>query len=77
MCVSYVHNPESTQRFYGINLKKRRRNDRPGNQAMEVARLVNDEENGCRFEVQKGRTLDTHVTYMVNSCQGKVAGVIL
>ena len=44
---------------------------------MAIARLVNDEENGCRFEVKKGRKLDTHATYMVNSCQGKVAGVIL
>ena len=25
----------------------------------------------------KGRTLDTQATYMVNTCLGKVAGVIL
>ena len=34
---------------------------------MEITLLVNDEENGCRFEVP--RTLDTHTTYMVNTCQ--------
>ena len=36
---------------------------------MEVARLL--------IRSPMGRTLDTHATYMVNSCQGKVAGVIL
>ena len=39
---------------------------------MEVTGLVDDEENDCRFEVQKGRTLDTYTTYAVNSCQGKL-----
>ena len=27
--------------------------------------------------VSKGKNTDTHATYMVNSCLGKVAGVIL
>ena len=43
---------------------------------MEVTRLVNDGENACRFEVQREEHGDI-VTYMVNSCQGKVAGDIL
>ena len=30
-----------------------KRNGRLGKQAMEVARLVNDKENDCRFEVQR------------------------
>ena len=42
---------------------------------MEVARLVNNEENGCRFEVKGEEHWIT--TYMVNSCQGKVAGVFV
>ena len=37
-------------RFYGLDLKKG--NGRLGEQAMEVARLVN-EENNCRFKVQR------------------------
>ena len=43
---------------------------------MEVALLVNDEENVCRFEVQR----EGHWIYMqlmVKSCRGKVAGVVL
>ena len=37
---------------------------------MEVARLVNDEESPM------GRILDIHAPHMVNSCQGKVAGLL-
>ena len=45
---------------------------------MKVARFVHGEENDCRFDVHNhGRTLDTPAAYMVNSCQGIVAGVIL
>ena len=39
---------------------------------MEVARLVNDEENDCRFEVQMEEHWIHTPTYMVNSCQGKL-----
>ena len=46
-CVPYIHNPEAGQ----TRLKKG--NGRLGKQAMEVARLVNDEENDCRFEVRR------------------------
>ena len=34
--------------------------------------VVNKEENGCTEE----RKLDAHVTCMINSCQGKVAGAV-
>ena len=44
---------------------------------MEVARLVNDEESNLQIQSSKGRILDTIAAYMVNSCQRKVAGVIL
>ena len=47
----YVHNPGVHGRLYGLDLKKG--NGRLGKQAMEVARLVNGEENDCRFEVQR------------------------
>ena len=42
-----------------------------GKQALEVARLVHDEENDCRFE------LHIYANYIVNSCLGKITGVIL
>ena len=41
---------------------------------MEIAKLVNNEENGCRFQE---RTLDRHATYMVSNYQEMVAGVIV
>ena len=41
-------------------------------QAMVVARLVNDEKKTTTDLKSKGK--NTHVTYMVNSCQGKVVG---
>ncbi len=47
--VPYVHNPESACNILRTRLKKG--NGRLEKQAMEVARLVNDEENGSRFEV--------------------------
>ena len=42
--------------------------------SVEVAKLVNDDENDCRFEVQREEKW-IHTIYMVNSCQVKVAGV--
>ena len=45
--VPYVNNPGVHGRFYGLD------EGRIGKQATEVARLVNDEENNCRFEVQR------------------------
>ena len=46
---------------------------------MVITRFNNDDKKNCRFEVQREErwihTLDTHATYMVNSCQGKVAVV--
>ena len=41
---------------------------------MVVPRL---EEENLQIQSPKGRTLDTYATYMVNTCQGKVAKVIL
>ena len=40
---------------------------------MDVARLVNDEENDCRFEVQR----EEHWKNTQSICQAKVARVIL
>ena len=39
--------------------------------------VINDEDNACRF-VDPGKTkhLETHVTCMVSTCQGKVTGVL-
>ena len=49
--VPYVHNLGVHGRFYGLDLKKG--NGRLGKQALEIARLINDEENDCRFNVQR------------------------
>ena len=38
---------------------------------------LNDEETDLQIPSPNGRILATHVTYMVNSCQRKIAGVIL
>ena len=38
--------PRVHERFYGLELERKCF----GKQAMEIARLVNDEENDCRFE---------------------------
>ena len=48
--VLYVHDLGMHGRFFGLDLKRKwclRK------QAMAVARSVNDDENDCRFEVQK------------------------
>ena len=37
--------------------------------------VVNDEYNSIFEDME--RKLDTHTTYVVNSCQGKVAGVLV
>ena len=51
ICVCAIHSSrECTEDFMDSDLKKG--NGRVGKQTMEVARLVNDEQNGCRFEVQ-------------------------
>ena len=47
----------------------------PGKQDMAVPRLVNDEENYCKFEVQRNEYW-IHTDLLVNCCQGMVAGVI-
>ena len=49
-------------------------NGRLGKLAMEVARLVGDEENGCRIEVQReGKNTRYTRDLLDDSCQGKVA----
>ena len=45
----YVHNSESVRKTLHTQIEKG--NGRLGKLAMGVARLVNDEENGCRFKV--------------------------
>ena len=62
--------PGSAWKILQLNLKIG--NGCLGEQTIEVARLVNDGKKPLQI-----RTLETHATYMVNSCQGKVAGVIL
>ena len=57
-------------RFYALDLK-RGKSGHLGKQAMEVARLVNDDD--CRFEIYGKNTGYTHASYMVNSYHGKVA----
>ena len=44
-------------------------------QVMEVARLVNDEEMTADLK-SKGKNTGCTRDHMINSCQGKVAGVI-
>ena len=40
-------------------------------------RFVNGKENGCRFQAQRKETnKDLHAACLVNSCQGKDAGVL-
>ena len=52
-------------------------NGRHRNQAMEVARLVNIEDNNCRFEVPREEYwMHTRPTLSV-AVRGKAAGVIL
>ena len=58
VCVPYVHNPENTRKILRTQLKKG--NGRLGKQVVEMARLVNDEENSCRFEVQREEHCYTH-----------------
>ena len=64
--VPYVHNS-------GVPEARPKGNGRHGKQAVEVGRL----ESRKPDLKSKGRTLDTYATYMVNSYQGKVDGVIL
>ena len=54
--VPYVHNPGVHGRFYGLDLKKGNGHfeNKLWRSAMEVARKANDEDNDCRFIVQKG-----------------------
>ena len=68
--VPYVHARRVHGIFYGLDLKKKKNEEKNGRseQAMEV--------DDGRVEA-KGRTLDTHATYMVNSCQRKAAGVFV
>ena len=47
-----------------------------GKQAMEVASLVNDEENTTADLKSKGKNIEYTCYLMVNNCQGKVAEVI-
>ena len=47
----YVHNLGVHGRFYGFDLKKG--NGHLGEKPVEATRLINDEENDCRFEVQR------------------------
>ena len=54
--VLYIHNPEGTRKILRTSFKKG--NGKLGNPTMEVARLVNH---------AKGKKLDTHATYIVNS----------
>ena len=76
-CVPYVHNPGVHGRFYQLDIK---RNGRLGKHALEVAIVDDENDQICS---PKGRTLLTHTyfhfrtLYVVGSCQGKVAGVIL
>ena len=50
--------------------------DRLGKQDMEVARLVNDEENDCRFGVQREEHwVHTRLTWSI--AEGKVAVILL
>ena len=48
--VPYIHKLEVHRRFFTNNLKG---NGCLGKHAMKVARLVNDEENDCRFVVHR------------------------
>ena len=59
----YVHNPERALKILRSRLKK-------GNGCL--GKLVIER---LQIRSTKGRTLDTHTTYIVNSYQGKVAGV--
>ena len=47
----YIHNLQSSPKV--LRTRPIKGNGCLGKLAMEVARLVNDEENGCRFEVQR------------------------
>ena len=71
--VPKVHNPGVYGRFYGLNIK---REMVVLEHATELARLITMKKKP-QIRRPKGRTLDTHATYRVNCCQGKVAGVIL
>ena len=69
--VSYIQNPKVHGKF-DVSIG----NGRPGKQAMAVATLINGRRKRLQIRSPNRRTLNTHATYMVNSCLGKVAGVI-
>ena len=54
----YVHNRRVHGRLYELNLEKG--NGRIGKLTLAVARLVNDEENSCRFKIEREETGCTH-----------------
>ena len=62
--VPHIHNLRVHGRFYGIDLKKEM-------VVLDEAGLVNHEEN-LQIRNPNRRTLDTHVTCMVNSCPEKI-----
>ena len=75
LCVCAVRSlPGGVRKILRTRLKKG--NGYLGKQGMEVARLLMMKKTTGDLK-SKGKTLDTHATYMVNSCQGKVAGIIL
>ena len=69
--ILYVHNPDNASKILRTRLKKRKWSSWKTRHG--YARFVNVEENDCRFEDRK--TLESHATCMMNSCQGKIAGV--
>ena len=69
MCCTFIIR-ECTEDF--TDTTKKEGNGRPGKTT--TGSLDQKTTAGTK---SKGRKLDTHATYMVNSCWGKVAGVIL
>ena len=71
MCVIYVHNPESARTILRTRLKK------TGNSDLGIrhrrGRFVRKRLHILR---PKERNLGLYATYLVNSCQGKEAGVL-